>query len=257
MQLVVCVPVLMVILTVNLLNGQTPDANVQSEPLDETSVLKMGRQFRNPLLRLLGTAMWNSKRDVLGKICSLYRCGEWSDWSPCPVKTREDFGMITRSRECGKGPSFCKSNASQIISTEMDSKVCIGEKCPAGFNGTDNGFCFLFHTTGMNRDDAEKFCKEKSGFVINLSTKLKSDDLHEFLQSNGITSGPIWLNARRKDINSTWELSYEARPGDHGKWQGGEPSNGVRELCVVEVLSQRLWYDRECADNYKIVCEFV
>ena len=253
MKLVICLLAVLIILIVDSLNGQRPDANVKSGQLDETSVLRMGRQFGNPLLRLLGTAMRNSKMEVLGKICSLNKCGEWSEWSSCTVVTNERFGMTTRSRECGKGPSFCKSNGSQVISIEMDSEVCMN--CPTGFTKTNNKFCFLLHTTKMTRDDAGRFCEGKGSFVVNPNSRIKSDDLHDLLRSRGKSTSSIWLNRRRKDVVSSWEYSYGTGTNNYSNWKPGQPNQLKNEFCSFED-SSRKWLDVTCTGKYIFVCEF-
>ena len=257
LKLVACFLLFLGVYVKDRVNGQLPDAIVQPGLPDETSILKMGRQFRNPLLRLLGTAMRNSKMDVLGKVCSLNRCGEWSLWSPCPVETKGQFGMTTRSRQCGKGPSFCQFNISRKISVEVDSKVCMGVNCPPGFTKTDNGFCFLLHDTGMCRDDAGKFCEGQNSFVVNPVSKLRSDDLHNFLRTQGKTSETIWLDARRKDLVSPWEYSYFVVADNYTNWKSGQPNQDPNELCMVEEDIKRKWFDRVCNTNYIVVCEFL
>ena len=254
MELVSFLSAVFITLTVVSVNGQRPDANVQSGQLDETSVLKMGRRFADPLLLLLGTAMRNSKMDVIRKICSLNKCGKWSEWSSCTAVTDERFGMTTRSRECGRGPSFCPFNGSQVISTEMDSKLCMN--CPTGFTKTGNGFCFFYHNTTMNRDEAGKFCEGKGGFVVNPHSEIKSRDLHGFLRTLGKENETIWLDARRKDYASPWEYSYGIGPGNYSNWEASQPNQFNDDFCMSEQDVERKWYDRTCTENFSFVCEF-
>lgn len=212
-----------------------------SEDIDGRMLIKLGRLLNKPMLTLVGMAIKN-----------LHPCAEWTQWSECTTSTPGYFGMRTRARECGmKSITDSLDPESRI---EADLGICEGGSveedtvCPHDYQVTTNGFCVKLYNTTKSLDDAEKQCADDGGFLINVDSELKFEDVKT------LTLGLSDMYVGGRQQNSQWVYSDGSRIAFF-KW-GRKP--GSKDLCIVLSGGNRLWYAiSSCSHVRPFVCEVI
>ncbi|XP_053386250.1 uncharacterized protein LOC128550704 [Mercenaria mercenaria] len=94
------------------------------------TVVDLGNQSDQPVLRLIGTLIMNLEKEVhsqkniylLELICRLHYCTEWGEWSECSASNSGEFGVRNRTRLCGFNTSYCRRLSVSEVKYETD--VC-------------------------------------------------------------------------------------------------------------------------------------
>ncbi|KAL4219367.1 hypothetical protein ACF0H5_021947 [Mactra antiquata] len=214
---------------------QTENNGTFGDTVNGNDLVKLGRQLQKPMLTIIGMALRN-----------LHAC-EWTNWSPCSVR-KGYFGSRTRTRTCNYDRNVGNTNST----IENDNKLCEG-KCPSDYNITKHGYCIKFYTDSVENDDAVTQCRNDGGYLINIESKQKHDDIKAMLQ--GINEYP-YVGGKRKDLSSPWVFEYGIQKG-FMEWVTGQPNFKSSEFCLCLDKSTRHLYDVGCTDKRTFLCEIV
>ncbi|KAL4231967.1 hypothetical protein ACF0H5_009544 [Mactra antiquata] len=208
-----------------------------ADDIDALTLVDLGKETRKPLLTLIGLAMRN-----------LHSCELWSPWTPCEAGARGYFGTRTRTRQCVDK----RSSESNSYKNETDIGLCEGY-CPVGANITAHGFCFKLHLNTMSHDNADAFCENEGGHLINIDSTEKLEDVKNML--NGF-SVHIHIGGRRATSSSPWVYKYGSQ---HPAitWASGEPDNRSNELSLVFYPPDNTWHDVSGTTSRHFVCEYI
>lgn len=231
-------------------DGTDDTMNVGVDKLDGEHLFNMGRQYKMPLLRLLG-------RTLVDQECRYHQCTQWSRWSPCSAAPRQNkFGVKSRSRKCNHKSSKCAASLTETPE-EVDYRLCEGA-CPTAFKVTKHGFCLKFFGNKMSNADAKASCNSSNAFLINVNTQDRDDDLTEIMKDE--SKDHIWVDGIRQDVNSPFEFSYEPVQLRPFNWYPGYPVKTANYDCLAESFgSEKKWkiFNHLCTVSYNYVCELV
>ncbi|KAL4231976.1 C-type lectin (CTL) or carbohydrate-recognition domain (CRD) [Mactra antiquata] len=208
-----------------------------ADDIDALTLVDLGKETRKPLLTLIGLAMRN-----------LHPCEVWSPWTPCEATARGYYGTRTRTRQCVDK----RSSESNTYKNETDIGLCEG-KCPVGANITSHGFCFKLHLNKMNQDMAAATCENEGGYLLNIDSIKKYEDVKILLSSFGMN---IHIDGRRATSSSPWVYKYGSQQPIIF-WGSGDPDNGSTDLCQNYNPSDNFWYDSSCATSRPFICDFI
>ncbi|KAL4219371.1 hypothetical protein ACF0H5_021951 [Mactra antiquata] len=214
---------------------QTENNGTFADGVNGDDLIKLGRQLQKPMLTIIGMALRN-----------LHAC-EWTNWSPCTVR-KGYFGSRTRTRTCNYHKDV--GNTNKVI--ESDNKLCEG-KCPDDYNITKHGYCIKFYTETKVNDAAATQCRNDGGYLINIESKQKHEDIKAMLQ--GMIEF-LYVGGRRKDVSSPWIYEYGNQNG-FLEWQAGQPNNRATELCLCLNDETKLLHDVTCTGKRAFLCEIV
>ncbi|KAL4219362.1 hypothetical protein ACF0H5_021942 [Mactra antiquata] len=221
---------------VSSFSQQTENNGTFGDTVNGDDLVKLGRQLQKPMLTIIGMALRN-----------LHEC-EWTNWSPCTVRTQGYFGSRTRTRICNYDKK--DENTNHVIKSA--NELCEG-KCPSDYNITKHGYCIKFYTEKVGNDDAVTQCRNDGGYLINIESKQKHDDLKELLQGYNVY---VHVGGRRINVSSPWIYEY-GRQKRFLEFHSGQPSNGSTELCLCLNGSTRLLHDTTCSSKFAFLCEIV
>ncbi|KAL4231978.1 hypothetical protein ACF0H5_009555 [Mactra antiquata] len=209
-----------------------------ADDINALTLVDLGKETHKPLLTLIGLALKN-----------LHPCEVWSPWTPCEATARGYYGTRTRTRQCVDK----KSSENNTYRNETDIGLCEGE-CPFGSNTTAHGYCLKLHLDKFyNYDDSESLCEDEGGYLINIDSAEKYDDVKKML--SGLKSD-INIGGRRTTSSSPWVYKYGSQiPYIH--WGSGDPDNASTDLCLMYRPSEHLWYDNSCTSKRQFLCEFI
>ncbi|KAL4219368.1 hypothetical protein ACF0H5_021948 [Mactra antiquata] len=194
---------------------QTENNGTFGDTVNGDDLIKLGRQLQKPMLTIIGMALRN-----------LHAC-EWTNWSPCTVRKQGYFGSRTRTRTCYNDRNV--GNTKNVI--ESDNELCEG-KCPDDYDITKNGYCIKLYTEKVEHDDAATKCRNDGGYLINIETKQKHEDIKEILQGN---NEDPHVGGRRKDVSSQWNMTMGNKTGS---W------NGIQDNLIIRLECAYFWIDR-------------
>ncbi|KAL4219372.1 hypothetical protein ACF0H5_021952 [Mactra antiquata] len=214
---------------------QTENNGTFGDTVNGDDLIKLGRQLQKPMLTIIGMALRN-----------LHAC-EWTNWSPCTVRKQGYFGSRTRTRTCNYDKN--DENTNHVI--ENANELCEG-KCPSDYNITKHGYCIKFYKEKVRTDAAVTQCRNNGGYLINVESKQKHEDIKDILQGY---NAPSYVDGRRKDVSSPWIFRYGNQNG-FLEWHTGQPDN-TTELCLFLDASTRLLHDAGCNGRYAFLCEIV
>jgi len=247
---------------------------------------KLGKEFKVPLLEMLGSAFQHTEESVfkqiqereeevfnntsspqddtfMGSVCEMMRCGVWSEWTECETGPYA-FSMQTQTRQCGLSNPLCTYDNNQVRS-ETRSRPCRSKEftpprppkpsCPSTYTVVNEQFCLKYVSSGMEQLSAEQACVVDGGHLIHVDSMEAKEALHKFLSDIGVESNVIWLNGRREVKSGPFIYTYGDRDTSFVNWSSGEPSNGSIEFCKGSESSPRVMGDRECTNDYASVCE--
>ncbi|KAH3807075.1 secretory phospholipase A2 receptor-like [Dreissena polymorpha] len=231
---------------------------IAGEQLDGESLIRMGQKMNSTLLKLLGQSFVNFERKINEKICKIDPCDQWSPWSNCSAKVKNEFGFRSRSRVCWlEQQNACNRTGKQTV--ENENNFCEGEKCPPSYTSYNSAnTCLKLVGVSLNHSAAENFCTQDGGHLFNTDTEEKWNASVTILLSNKVTTA--WIDGTRTSVSAKWVFLNGKDPVANGvtsKWDSGEPSNGATELCraIVKPSGTYYWYDRGCSSTYSFICE--
>ncbi|KAL4231985.1 chromatin-modulating protein mrc1 [Mactra antiquata] len=209
-----------------------------ADDINALTLVDLGKETRKPLLTLIGLAMRN-----------LHPCEVWSPWTPCEANTRGYYGTRTRTRQCVDK----RSSENNTYKNETDIGLCEGN-CPVGANITSHGYCLKLHIDKLNHENANAFCRKEGGYLINLDSAEKYEDVKNML--SGFSSSFIHIDGRRATSSSPWVYKYGSQQ-PFITWASGEPDNQSSDLCVVYYPSEHGCHDISCTLTRPFICEFI
>jgi hypothetical protein len=77
--------------------------------------------------------------------------------------------------------------------------------------------------------DAEAVCKNGGGYLVNIDSDQKYDDIKAMLFANNVTS-QIQIDGKR--VNKHWKFSY-GFPNGYFRWYPGYPRSYSNEICLA------------------------
>lgn len=218
------------------------EVEFERQDIDGQMLIDLGRQQNNTFLTIVGMAITN------------YHQCDWSQWTPCSTRFQNVFGMKTRSRLCGLG------NGRR---TETEKVLCEGTvRCPDGYNVTENGICMKLYKTKKSRDEAEAACNGDGGFLLNIDSDAKYEDVKTILNSTDVRVNEFHINGRRKSSTSQWEYTYGSAR-DLITWFISYPVNTASYVCLYMTgmrstpKTRFLWYNNRCDARVEFFCEIV
>ncbi|XP_060586578.1 uncharacterized protein LOC132742248 [Ruditapes philippinarum] len=200
------------LLTMLVLLGQSCGAKVLNSSgtagknLDAQTLVNFGREFNYSLITMIGRVIEN-----------YHACTAWSEWTECGTILADFFSTRTRTRHCvGK-------EETNIHRNEIETGVCEGRAknpCPLSYDMTTNGFCLKLYKDTKSNSEAEAVCKSDGGYLVNIDSDQKYDNVKSILMANNITS-QIHIDGSR--ANSQWKFSYGIANG-YFHWLPSFPS---------------------------------
>ncbi|KAL4219363.1 hypothetical protein ACF0H5_021943 [Mactra antiquata] len=221
---------------VSSFSQQTENNGTFGDTVNGDDLVKLGRQLQKPMLTIIGMALRN-----------LHGC-EWTNWSPCTVRTQGYFGSRTRTRTCNHDKN--EDNTNHVI--ENANELCEG-KCPSDYYITKHGYCMKFYTEKVGHDDAVTQCRNDGGYLISIESQQKHDDLKELLRGY---NEHVHVGGRRINVSSPWIYEYGRQKG-FLEFHPGQPNNARSELCLCLDRLTRLLHDLQCAVLFPFLCEIV
>jgi hypothetical protein len=218
-------------------NSSVDNVTYDGDTADGEMLVNLGKRIQKPLLTLIGMAIRNQ-----------HPCSEWTQWSSCTARPSRLFGTKKRTRKCS---TYKTPGETALSKLEEDVSVCVGS-CPSDYNLTANGYCLKLYRVGKPWDEAEKMCQNDGGHLVYIDNDAKFSDVKKFSEGD---NSYIWINGRRKDINSPWETSYGEKLTKF-YWAPGQPTNIPTELCLVLDPAPKLdWHDGDCTFPAFLHCE--
>ncbi|KAL4219365.1 hypothetical protein ACF0H5_021945 [Mactra antiquata] len=221
-------------LFVSSISQQTENNGTFGDTVNGDNLVKLGRQLQKPMLTIIGMALRN-----------LHAC-EWTNWSPCTVRKQGYFGSRTRTRTCNYDEN--DENINHVIENAND--LCEG-KCPSDYIITKHGYCIKFYTEKVENDDAVTQCRNDGGYLINIETKQKHEDIKEMLKGY---NEYVNVGGKRINVSAPWIYEYGKQNG-FLEFYPGEPDNGSTKLCLCLDKSTRLLHDLPCTARLAFLCE--
>jgi hypothetical protein len=215
-------------------NGQTESSknDTKGTDIDGQTLYNFGRKYNKPMLSVIGRALLN-----------LHSCAEWTQWTTCETTRVGYYSVRKRTRSCGQ----IDDTSQDLISTvDEDFSFCEG-RCPYYYNVTTNGYCMKLYIDSKDHDDAEKQCESDGGYLVNIDSSQKYNDVKGVLTGY---SQELLIGGRRKDSNSKWEYKYGSKE-DFFSWYSGYPRS---HLCLA-LTNPRLFFDLSCSTSYPYICE--
>lgn len=100
--------------------------------------------------------------------------------------------------------------------------------------------------------NAEKRCQEDGGYLINIDSEKKFEDIKSILKG---FSGNVYISGRRKNVYSKWEFLYGKQTGFF-KWALSEPDSS--DTCFYINTRTFLWTAiPSCQLIERYLCEIV
>jgi hypothetical protein len=241
--------------SVIVLIGTNCDAEVlksngtDGKNMDAQTLVSYGREFNDSLITMIGRVIEN-----------YHVCTAWSDWSECGAKTTDFFSTRTRTRRCvGKGARVGHRD-------EIEAGVCEGgienktkTQCPVSYYTTTKGFCLKLYTVARARSDAVSVCKRDGGYLVNIESDQKYDDIKAIIIAKNITT-QIYIDGYR--VNSRWKFSYGSTAG-YFHWLGNAPFPHSWRNCLCLTGNRSiakngfLTFNADCNSSMPFICEFV
>ena len=217
----------------------TDDYGTKPEELNGKLLRVLGLKLNLSELRMVGQTIENIEGEIDNKIqniqkenseiCKISPCFEWSEWSKCSSTNMHIFGSKFRTRQCNLDRTACKLDTKNS-KIEKEFGIC-GGLCPHDHNVTRHGFCLKFYNDRVrNRYEAELQCKEDGGYLINIDSEIK----HEDVKSLSNATSRVYIDGTRKDVGSPWKFSYGSQ-NTFLKWSKGQPSNSP-DVCVMILI---------------------
>ncbi|XP_060586576.1 uncharacterized protein LOC132742246 [Ruditapes philippinarum] len=244
------------IFTLIVLMGIHCDAEVlksngtAGKDLNAKTLVSYGREFNDSLITMIGRVIEN-----------YHVCTAWSEWSECGAKATDFFSTRTRTRRCGEtGARFGHRD-------EIEAGVCEGgtenktkTTCPVSYHTTTKGFCLKLYTEAKTHSDAVSVCKRDGGYLVNIDSDQKYDDIKAIIIANNITTQ---INIDGNRVNSQWKFSYGSTNG-YFHWFPNNPSSNHLYNCLrlagnrPDANHRFRTYNYLCdSDPIPFICEFV
>ena len=148
---------------------------------------------------------------------------------------------------CAARPSCCTTAWDSVCQSMVSSTCSITCQCNAG-EVANGGNCYEFSSGTADWNSARATCQAKgTGWDL---ASINSSGENTFITGQIGTATWTGLN----DI--TTEGTYEWANGDavsYTNWEASQP-NGGSEDCI-SILTDSFWYDRDCTQGYRYVCE--
>jgi hypothetical protein len=215
--------------------------------LDAHTLVAYGREFNDSLITMIGRIIEN-----------YHVCTAWSEWSECGAKSTDFYSTKTRTRRCGgQGARYGHRD-------EIDAGVCEGidenktnVSCPVSYHTTAEGFCLKLYMNRNNNPDAEAMCKSDGGYLVNIDSDQKYENIKAMLIANDIKTN-VHIDGKR--INTQWKFSYGSTSG-YFLWYPGFPTSIANCRCLritgkKTTDNQRfLTFNDVCHGEQPYICE--
>jgi hypothetical protein len=228
-------------------NAEMLKSNVTAgNNLDAHTLFAYGREFNDSLITMIGRIIEN-----------YHVCTAWSKWSECGAKSIDFYSTKTRTRRCGG------QEARYGHRDEIEASICEGSdennkfSCPVSYHTTTKGFCLKLYMDKKSYSDAEAVCKSDGGFLVNIDSDQKYDDIKAMLIANNITVH-IFIDGML--VNSKWNFSYGSMSG-YFHWYPGYPRSTTDRVCLAfsgnrsDARIRFRTFNSPCSVAFNFVCE--
>ena len=119
-------------------------------------------------------------------------------------------------------------------------------------------FTYFFSRYKLPWDSAQRFCREKGGWLAEIHTEMKNRELQR-KNEPGLGQpdrGLIWLGAKTIDSEWRWSHSMVSFEERFTNWKAGTRamSKGNEPRCLAQ--NERWWEHAPCINSNHFVCEF-
>lgn len=196
------------------------------------------------------------RNELIDIICQLHVCTDWTQWTDCTAETKGIYGAQNRSRTCGnRDIKLCKTKGQR--KTEVDYRVCEGQWCPKNYTLTGNGFCIGLHLdVKYNRSAAASACKQEGGYLVNIDSELKADDVNGMLEEMSWRNR-VWIDGIRTQPSGPWRHEYGPNDPTYSNWLFGKPDNIFDCRVYMNNMNQWYWLVQTCWSEYSFICEII
>jgi len=166
----------------------------------------------------------------------------------CITFTRLSTG-VTR---CTSAQYFAQTSMCRmyVYRGPNEPSVC-GPRTPSLF-AIDLMERFAVHAGPLSWTAARDACYSSGRFLATITSQAEHDEANAVLSNTGFLGQYVWLGAE-KTVSGGPFAWVTGEPFSYAAFQPGEPSNGSTENCLV---TNGLWWDRQCINAYPYLCQY-